>query len=293
MAGVGRGANPMKSVLAALLALVAVSAAAQTFVDTTQVVVVEVPVQVIRNGEPVRGLTAADFEVWDGREKQTLTGFEAMDLAELSGEALATADLPVSARRHFLILFDLTFSAPEALIKGRKAAQDMMGVLHPTDLVAVATWSVRQGPRIVLGFSSDRRQIAAALRTLGYSDLLGNQPPDPLGLSLVDGPAGGNIEGGMRATADAAAETAALVARLAEEAQLNQRLRCGAGHERGHGGVRPRDRRHHGAQARGLPVGRVRCRAAAGDHGRPPPPRAVGNGGFRRDLELQLQRDVR
>ena len=61
---------------------------AQTFVESTQVVVVEVPVQVIRNGEPVRGLTAEDFEVWDGREKQTLTGFEAVDLAELSGEAL-------------------------------------------------------------------------------------------------------------------------------------------------------------------------------------------------------------
>src|SRR5215210_2675151 len=85
-------------------------AAAQTFVESTQVVVVEVPVQVIRDGEPVRGLTAADFEVFDGRDKQTLTGFEAVDLAQLGGDALATAELPSSARRHFLVLFDLTFS---------------------------------------------------------------------------------------------------------------------------------------------------------------------------------------
>jgi hypothetical protein len=115
--------------LLALLAagLGAAAASAQTYVESTQVVVVEVPVQVIRDGEPVRGLTAADFEVYDGREKQTLTGFEAVDLATLSGEAVSTAELPVSARRHFLILFDLTFSAPEALVKARKAAASRRG----------------------------------------------------------------------------------------------------------------------------------------------------------------------
>jgi VWFA-related protein len=210
--------------LAAFLTLGSIPAAAQTFSDTTDVVAVEVPVQVIRDGEPVRGLTAADFELYDGREKQTLTGFEAVDLATLSGEALATAELPLSARRHFLILFDLTFSSPEALIKGRRAARDMVGFLHPTDLVAVATWSVRQGPRLVLGFSSDRRQVAEALRTLGFPDLLDSRPPDPLRLALV--PSGADTGGGMRGAADGEmAETNALVARLAEEAQLNEMLR--------------------------------------------------------------------
>src|SRR5262245_57434760 len=104
-----------------LLGLVAVGLGAavvwaQTFVESTQVVVVEVPVQVTRDGEPVRGLTAADFELYDGRQKQTLTGFEAVDLATLGGDALATAELPASARRHFLILFDLTFSDAKALV---------------------------------------------------------------------------------------------------------------------------------------------------------------------------------
>jgi VWFA-related protein len=205
----------------------AAGAAAQTFVEDTQVVVVEVPVQVIRDGEPVRGLTAADFEVYDGREKQTLTGFEAVDLGTLSGEALTTEELPVSARRHFLILFDLTFSAPEALVKARKAAREMMGSLHPTDLVAVATWSVRQGPRLVLGFSSDRRQVTEALRTLGFPDLLGSNPPDPLRLSLAEGTFPTGLDtGGMRATVDGETEeTNALLARLTEEAQLNEMLR--------------------------------------------------------------------
>ncbi len=50
-------------VLAAGLAIAAASLAAQTFTESTEVVVVEVPVQVVRDGQPVRGLTAADFEV--------------------------------------------------------------------------------------------------------------------------------------------------------------------------------------------------------------------------------------
>src|SRR5215210_74992 len=162
-------------------------AAAQTFVESTQVVVVEVPVQVIRDGEPVRGLTAADFEVFDGRDKQTLTGFEAVDLAQLGGDALATAELPSSARRHFLVLFDLTFSSAKALVQARGAALDMVEALHPTDLVAVGTWSARRGPQLVLGFTADRRQIAAALDTLGAPELLDNQAPDPLRLALVEG----------------------------------------------------------------------------------------------------------
>jgi len=169
------------------VALGAGVAAAQTFVENTQVVVVEVPVQVIRDGEPVRGLTAADFELYDGRDKQTLTGFEAVDLAQLGPDALATAQLPVSARRHFLVLFDLTFSSPRALAQARGAVLKMVETLHPTDLVGVGTWSARRGPHLVLGFTSDRRQITAALETLGAPDLLDNQPPDPLRLALVEG----------------------------------------------------------------------------------------------------------
>src|SRR5579872_85580 len=52
-------------------------AGAQTFEGTSQVLAVEVPVNVIgKDGEPVRGMTADDFEVYDGNDRQTVTGFE-------------------------------------------------------------------------------------------------------------------------------------------------------------------------------------------------------------------------
>ena len=63
--------------------------AQQTFSETTEVVVVEVPVQVIKDGEPVRGLTAADFELYDGRKKVEITGFEVLDLAAVPADMVA------------------------------------------------------------------------------------------------------------------------------------------------------------------------------------------------------------
>ncbi|HYU36158.1 MAG TPA: VWA domain-containing protein [Thermoanaerobaculia bacterium] len=213
----------------ALLALVLAAgvAAAQTFMESTQVVVVEVPVQVIRDGEPVRGLSAADFEVYDGRDRETLTGFEVVDLAQLGPDALEKAELPVSARRHFLVLFDLTFSSPRALVQARGAALKMVEALHPTDLVGVGTWSVRRGPHLVLGFTSDRRQIAAALETLGSPDLLDNQPPDPLRLALVEGQDTNVVSGTAETTASAhkdmmdaeEGEILAALSRMTEEAR--------------------------------------------------------------------------
>jgi VWFA-related protein len=168
---------------AAGLALAPWSATAQTFSETTEVVVVEVPVQVIKDGEPVRGLTAADFELFDGRKKVEITGFEVLDLNE-SETAQANAEVPVAARRHFLMLFDLSNSEPKSIVKAREAAKGVVDGLHPTDLVSVATYSTLQGPQLVIGFTPDRRQIATAIDTLGLPQLV-ERSADPLRLILT------------------------------------------------------------------------------------------------------------
>ncbi len=161
-------------------------AAQQTFSESTQVLAVEVPVQVVKDGEPVRGLTAADFELYDGRRKVPVTGFEVLDLAAPAppgAVAAAAAPVPVSARRHFLLLFDLSYSEPKSILKARAASQQLVDSLHPTDLVAVATYSIQQGPQLVIGFTPDRQQIAAAIDTLGVPKLI-DRAPDPLKLVL-------------------------------------------------------------------------------------------------------------
>jgi VWFA-related protein len=163
-------------------------AAAQTFSETTEVVVVEVPVQVVKDGEPVRGLTADNFEVYDGRKKMPVTGFEALDLYAAAGTpqaAAAPTAIPSAARRHFLMLFDLSFSEPKAIVKAREAAKELAKSLHPADMVAVATYSAQKGPQLLLGFTSDRRQIDTAIDTLGVPKLV-DRAPDPLRLVLAD-----------------------------------------------------------------------------------------------------------
>jgi VWFA-related protein len=162
--------------------------AQQTFTESTQVLAVEVPVQVVKDGEPVRGLTANDFDLYDGRKKVPITGFEVLDLAAAPAAtpgAPPPPPVPVSARRHFLLLFDLSYSEPKSILKARQASQKVVDTMHPTDLVAVATYTILQGPQLVIGFTPDRRQIAAAIETLGSPKLI-DRSPDPLKLVLSE-----------------------------------------------------------------------------------------------------------
>src|SRR5689334_13938342 len=94
-----------------LLMLGASALGAQSYTESTDVVVVEVPVQVLNDaGQPVRGLTADDFEVSERGRKQKIVGFEVLDLkVAVPGAGPKQAPPPVSARRHFLFLFDLSF----------------------------------------------------------------------------------------------------------------------------------------------------------------------------------------
>ncbi|MFP5288047.1 MAG: VWA domain-containing protein, partial [Thermoanaerobaculia bacterium] len=125
--------------------------------------------------EPVRGLTAADFEIYEGRRKMAITGFEVVDLEAPATAARASA-VPAAARRHFLLLFDFSFSDPQSVARGREAARDLVLGLHSADLVAVATYHASQGPKLVLGFTSDRRQVDTALESLSDQAEEGNDP---------------------------------------------------------------------------------------------------------------------
>ena len=174
-------------VLASLLLLALwAPAIGQSLTETERVVAVEIPVQVLVDGKPVRGLTVDNFEVLDKGKKQRITGFEVVDLSLIAESAAGAAPgQPLAARRHFLFLFDLTFAGPGAVVRARKAAASTLDQMHFSDLAAVATYSVSQGPRLVLGFTSDRRQVRMAIETLGVPNLLEGWL-DPLKLTLVD-----------------------------------------------------------------------------------------------------------
>lgn len=163
---------------------------APRFEGSADVLVVQVPVTVNdRDGKPVRGLTAADFEVYDENQPQQLTGFEVIDIGALPADqgnrAPEVRALSSTARRHFLLLFDLTFSDPNALVRARLAARDLvLNQLHPADLAAVATFSAEHGPKLLVTFTPDRAQLARAIDTLGIRGLLSRGSSDPLSFVL-------------------------------------------------------------------------------------------------------------
>ncbi|MEO8502307.1 MAG: VWA domain-containing protein [Acidobacteriota bacterium] len=179
----------MKKVLFALvLMLCSVGAwgASQQFGESTSVLAVEVPVQVNLNGQPVRDLKLSNFELYDGRDKQQITGFEIVDLKVAGASSTAAnEDVPIAGRRHFLMLFDLANSEPTSILRARRAAADVVAKLQPSDLVAVSTYSKMKGPQLVLGFTGDRKQIAIGLDSLGMTEMF-DRSGDPLALAIAD-----------------------------------------------------------------------------------------------------------
>lgn len=166
--------------------LTAAGAQDASFEGAADVVSIEVPVNVVdRDGKPLRGLVREQFELLDGRDRREIAAFEVIDLDAVApaGDGELPSNLPLAspARRHFLFLFDLSFSTPTAVVKARLAAREfLLRELHPTDLAAVATYSLQRGPKLVVTFTPDRAQVARGIDTLGLrspSDLLVERDP--------------------------------------------------------------------------------------------------------------------
>lgn len=154
---------------------------------------VQVPVNVVaRDGEAVRGLTQDDFQILDEGKPQPITGFRVIDLDQISPDDRRVIEtdygIPPAARRHFLFLFDLSYSAPTSIAKAQRAAHAfVLEQMHPTDLAAVGIHSVESGPQLLITFTPDRAQLARAITTLGNPRLLRLATEDPLGF-LIDTP---------------------------------------------------------------------------------------------------------
>lgn len=159
------------SLLAALLTATLLTPpllAQGTFGERVSVTVVEVPVQVLRNGEPVDGLKAADFEVYDDGKPRELSGFEVVDVGEPGDEpdAQVSAAGP-AARRNLLLLFDLGFSGVRDLGRALGAARELLASqLSPQDRVAIATYDNGLGAQLLVGFTADRALLGEHLDLL-------------------------------------------------------------------------------------------------------------------------------
>lgn len=165
----------MKLRLIATVALLATSAFAQ-MKETVNVNVIEVPVSVVdSSGNPVHGLTAANFEVYDGGKKQTITSFDKIDFGSTENATSAISPLNPAARRSFLLLFDLGYSQPKSLVRAQEAARNFVKTaVQPRDLVGVGTLDNDHGFRLQTAFTTDRELVDSVIAD--PSGFHGNDP---------------------------------------------------------------------------------------------------------------------
>jgi len=175
----------------AFLFLLATSAASAQVKETIDVHLVEVPVTVVdRAGNPVRGLTAANFELFDRGTKRPVSNFDAIDFESEAVRSMSA--LNPSARRNFILLFDLSFSSPIGRSKAQEAARNFIAKgMGRRDLAAVATIDVDRGFRMVTALTTDRNLLGSAIanpRTFVSAD-----PLRIAGSTLLESPANDNI----------------------------------------------------------------------------------------------------
>ncbi len=151
---------------------------------TAESTLVEVPVHVTgKDGLPVRGLGRDDFELFDEGRRVPIQELEIIDLDQPAGPA---KPVPPPARRHFLLLFDLSFSSPINLTKARGAARDFVQKsMRRGDLGSVATFDAERGLKLVLSFTPDTGELARAVEATSLQGAP-PRPADSLGLALAN-----------------------------------------------------------------------------------------------------------
>ncbi|MDQ2980317.1 MAG: VWA domain-containing protein, partial [Acidobacteriota bacterium] len=200
--------------------------------ESAEAVLVEVPVRVVdREGKPIHGLTAKDFDLQDDGRKQEIVACDAIDLAHKQSAGDEPESLNPAARRRFLILFDLTFARPKSVLAARRAAKEfVLSGMEDRDFAAVATFSVEKGVRLLVTFSGDRVQLARAIDTLGISEP-STLASDPLQfLYDVMSTMGGSVSGAERSGRQTEAQAAGMLETLQtlaslERARLDQHAR--------------------------------------------------------------------
>ncbi|MEX1129713.1 MAG: VWA domain-containing protein [Vicinamibacterales bacterium] len=170
---------------------------AQRFFVRTDVVSVDVSV-LDRKGQPVRGLTAADFTILENGRAQTVEYFDYIELpAPPAVPALWMRDIApdvarneeILERRLVVILMDDAMVPFDGQIvkAARQIARDVVDRLGPADLAAVV---FSRANRAAQNFTQDRARLLAAIDTFdsgGFAPEPGaDRKPDIAGSYFID-----------------------------------------------------------------------------------------------------------
>ena len=154
----------------AVFALVslAVPVLAQQYGESIEVRVVNIDAVVTdRSGNPIRGLTKDDFEIFENGKKKEISNFLAVEetaagLATPEGRQQLAAQAQPAARRHIVVFVDQSTLMPANRSQVAPALKGFLQqAMRPGDEVTLFTWS--PGLNMELPFTADRAAAAAAL----------------------------------------------------------------------------------------------------------------------------------
>lgn len=162
-------------VVAAVLCFCTISASAQIISESVEVRVTNVDVVVTdRAGNPIKGLTKDDFELFENGKPQPITNFyEVRDEWSATPEAAAAAaaaapEPPLrDVRRRRVAIFVDNYSIPFSRRADvfRSLLKSLDALLQPGDEAALITWN--RSLRVAVPFTDDRQTIHEAVEAEG------------------------------------------------------------------------------------------------------------------------------
>ena len=173
------------------------------FRSTRELISIDVVVR-DRNGDVVRGLTTADFELREDGQNQQIENFTFQEISDRPASTGAPAALLAGAeagmkepvrttpasdtnpvpmasdalagRRLMVLLFDVSSMQPEDVQRAVDSARSFVKEqMAAADLVAVAT--VGSTLTVLTDFTGERERVDTALGTLAYTDGIATEPP--------------------------------------------------------------------------------------------------------------------
>jgi VWFA-related protein len=132
-----------------------------------------------KKGNPIRDLSAADFELLDNNEGQPITHFETHFGPAPAPKAEAASPQipqppPSAMNRKFFLLFDFAFNDLQGIKKSRQAALDFLeSKLGPGDEVGLLTFSMNRGLVLHEYLTADHQKVRGLIEGFGSAKVLG------------------------------------------------------------------------------------------------------------------------
>ncbi|HET7747463.1 MAG TPA: VWA domain-containing protein [Vicinamibacteria bacterium] len=185
-------------------------------VFSSDVAVVMLPVFVVdRDGRAVRGLRAEDFEVVEEGRRAEVVSFRYVDTSD--DEAQEEIKEASAARRRFLLVFDRSFTDLAGIQRAQQAALDFVRTkLASSDLVAVASFDVNNGLKLLANFTDDRVRLARIVEASHSPRLVAISDPLALAVDMtaLDAMIATGLRGGGSTGTDTAGLTRVLIDRM-------------------------------------------------------------------------------